>query len=143
MEYFDLGKRVTTKNRRGEVVEIGEYNLHVDCTWRVIGPRGIVVGVEDFGYPPDSSLWEKWNLKKDPSRGDTLLQAWLKKHEKNLLVITSIEADAIGGFRLFLAHGFTLDVLPTRSKGEHWRFLIDREKLSRQFVCYNRNAAWT
>jgi hypothetical protein len=43
--------------------------------------------------------------------------------DHSLLIVNSISSDAVGGFTLSLARGFSLDVFPDSSQqDEHWRF---------------------
>lgn len=53
MGMFQLGAYRTRINLKGEQDTVGEYALHIQCPWRVIGPGGIVVGSEDRHYPAD------------------------------------------------------------------------------------------
>src|SRR5207249_4443160 len=71
IQWFQFGaRRVVPNIRLSKVVgtkEVGDYALHVACTWRIVGPNGIIVGSGDRNYSagddpykelPDSE-WDK------------------------------------------------------------------------------------
>src|SRR5512138_3471413 len=55
LEWFEFGaRRIVIEQHgkhRGEQKEVGEYALHVQCTWRITHQNGIVVGSHDRYYP--------------------------------------------------------------------------------------------
>ena len=60
MGIFKFGARVTRVNRKGEQVDVGEYGLHIECPWRIVGAEAIIVASEDRHYPEDEeSDWEE------------------------------------------------------------------------------------
>src|SRR5687768_14528826 len=80
MEMFTFGERRKQLNRKREEVEVGEYALHIQCPWRIVGPDGIAVASEDRNHPEDeNSDWEEF----DPD-GRSLCEArmafWLEKY---------------------------------------------------------------
>jgi len=125
MEMFALGERVTRLDRKREDVEVGEYALHIQCPWRIIGPDGVIVGSEDRNYPEDENAnWEKFDLD-GPSRCEARMNGWLKEYSEAPLKVERVESDHTGGFELFLEHDFVLEVFPANSLrgeySEHWR----------------------
>jgi hypothetical protein len=132
MEMFSFGERRKRLNRKGEEIEIGEYALHVQCPWRIIGLNRIVVGYEDRNYPEDEdSDWQAFN-PDGPTRCEARVAAWLREYSGSPLIVERVEADAVGGFKLFLHHGFILEAFPADSLqgeySEHWRLLQPSEK---------------
>jgi hypothetical protein len=61
MATFQIGDRQTVRKFRGDMVEVGEYALHVQCPWRITRGLDIVVGSSDLYYPPSP--------RAEPSRG--------------------------------------------------------------------------
>src|SRR5207247_709942 len=51
MQVLHFGERCQTTTRKGEPVVVGEFALHIQCGWRIVGPSGIVVGCRDLYYP--------------------------------------------------------------------------------------------
>lgn len=125
--------------RKGQPSTFGEYALHVQCTWRIAGPDGIVVARHDL-YEPHSDLLrerESWQWHDDPdwdcmklnaNRWDERFQPWLAGGP---YIVESVAADSLGGLCVALAGGFTLDVFPDSSDdteySEHWRFFMPHD----------------
>ena len=128
LEMFHFGKAHTISTRRGGEKEIGEYALHVQCAWRIAGPHGIIVASQDRNYPGDGSydVPDDFDWTLPGNRCDTCLKAFLKENAPRSTVVKLVEADSIGGAKLVLVDGFTLEVFPDSSfaddASEHWRF---------------------
>jgi hypothetical protein len=119
--------------------EVGEYALHLQCAWRIRGPRGIVVGSGDLHYPkcdsddiPEDFDWQKEN------RRDERLTGLLTTGAEKPLMVEGVSGDETGGFVLNISRGFRLEVMPDDSlPHEHWRLLRPGE-LSSHFVVSGR-----
>ncbi len=125
MEMFAFGERRIRLNRKGEEVEVGEYSLHIQCPWRIVGPDGIIVGFLDRNYPVEENAdWQEFD-DEGPSRCEFQMAGWLKEYSGCPLKVEKVEADYVGGFKLFLQHGFVLEAFPANSlQGEYserWR----------------------
>jgi hypothetical protein len=129
MQCFHLGAEVTSISkfgpRKGQAFTHGEYALHVQCGWRIVGPNGIVVGWSDLylaAGPDPYAKSDDWDW--DPqgaSRRDERVAAWL---DGRVHVVERVLADPLGGCVLLFAGGFSLEILPTSSHdGEYWRLL--------------------
>lgn len=139
MEMFDIGEQCTWQGRKGQVVEGGKYSLHIQCSWRIVGPDGIVVGSEDRRYPEDeNSNWEEFD-PDGPTRCEARIMAWLREHSAAPLKIQRLEVDPVGGFKLFLQGDFILEAFPANSlQGEYserWRLFCPSEKRRHFVVC--------
>jgi hypothetical protein len=127
MEMFEFGARYTRLNRKGEEIDVGDFALHIQCPWRIVGPDGIVVGSEDRHFPEDeSSNWQEFD-EDGPTLCEARMTSWIAEHGASPLVVQRVEADSIGSFRLFLHRGFVLESLPANSlRGEYserWRLI--------------------
>lgn len=132
MQMFDFGGTHTSVSqfgpRKGQSAEVHDYSLHVQCSWRIRGPAGIVVGSTDLHYRNGEDAYSRdseWDWQvAGASRRDERLAAWLVGAPYQVL---QVRADGVGGFSLELAHGFALDVFPDVSLdgeySEHWRLL--------------------
>jgi hypothetical protein len=126
MEMFDIGEPISIVNRRNETIEVGTYRLHVQAPWRIVGPKGVVVGSVDAHFrPSDREDDESFDPNRDRSACEERVQAWLDTHRGRPVVIQSVQADETGGFRLALTRGCTLEVIPSSglTDYEHWRLL--------------------
>jgi hypothetical protein len=143
MEMFDIGDRLEVVNRRRETVQIGTYRLHVQAPWRVVGPRGVVAGSVDAHYPPsDRSDDADFDPNNDRSLCEERVGLWLARRARKPLIIRSVEADPVGGFRLLFDGGETLEVIPASSARdyEHWRLLGPGADRPPHFVVTGRRA---
>lgn len=112
---FHFGGKRTQTNRAGQESEVGDFALHVQCAWRIRGPRGIVVASCDWSG----------------SDADERIRAWHREpHE-----VQRITADEAGGFAMSFVDGFVLETFPDDSleDSERWRILRPGD-LSSHFV---------
>jgi hypothetical protein len=139
MQMFHLGNLTSVKSHRGELREVGEYALHLQCAWRICGPEGIVVGSGDLYHPKGDSEdipaefdWQKEN------RRDERLTALLTTSAEMPLRVERVSADEVGGFTLDLSQGFRLEAFPAYSSSdEYWR-LFRPGDLNTHFVVTGR-----
>jgi hypothetical protein len=125
MEMFQFGDRQLTRNRRGEPAEVGQYALHVQCTWRLLDARGIIAASQDCFYPagdPDNKPPDfEWD--KAVNRRDERMAAFFATCGNAFPVVQRVEADRLGSLRVVMSGEVTLEVFPDNSlEEEHWRF---------------------
>jgi hypothetical protein len=139
MQMFQLGDLLHMKSLRGEAREVGEYALHLQCTWRIRGPEGIVVGSADLYRPkgdsddtPEDFDWQKGN------RRDERLAALFTKSAEMPLRVEKVSADDIGGFILDMNRGFRLEAFPAYSSPNEFRRLFRPRDLGTHFVVTGR-----
>jgi hypothetical protein len=53
--FSPLGLSEPTKDN---ALSISEYSLNIQCTWRILGPEGIVVASDDLYFPPGENLYQ-------------------------------------------------------------------------------------
>jgi hypothetical protein len=46
LEWFQFGTPRIVHNFRGGSKEVGEYALHLDCPWQLLGPAGLVIATD-------------------------------------------------------------------------------------------------
>ncbi len=153
MQMFQFGAQHPTMTRRGKPALIGDYGLHVQCAWRIVGLKGIVVGSLDLYSPAgdadEAPLDFEWD-KHGANRRDERLQALFASHSGVVsghhaphsgtsLVVNTVQGDDIGGVMLTLSGDYSLELWPHDSlSGEHWRLLINISGESRHFVITGR-----
>jgi hypothetical protein len=110
---------------------VGQYALHVQCPWRIVGNDRILTGSRDFHEPPeengeiDPENWQSGNLQlrrlgqlfQLPDPGT---RSWI--NGTNQLLVAAIHCDDFGGVEVELSGGFRLQIFPTGSRAEDWRF---------------------
>ena len=103
---------------------IGDFALHIQCSWRIDGPDGIVTGRSDLWRPvkdnPPIDSYE--DLEKWPNLQDTRIDQWLAENERSLVVV-KVDADDCGGATIHLGQDFVLRLFPAGIRGEDWRLL--------------------
>lgn len=141
MQMFQLGEKIIQPHPRlkGKAREVGTFALHVSCSWRIVGPNGIVVTSRDRYFPSgdidEDNLPENFDWEKTSNRGDEKLNALFLLSADNPLIVEDVEVDNAGGFRLTLSTFYSLDVFPDNSllSDEHWR-LFSPGKQGRHWV---------
>jgi len=133
MVMFDLGARIPKIDFMGREGHHGEYDLHLQCPWRITGPEGLIVGLHDIFFPEDwDSDWATFDREKEPCLCMGRLRELFDTHEENPLVVEAVEADRFGGFNLALSHGYALEAFPASSRrhwtNEHWRLLLPEDE---------------
>jgi hypothetical protein len=131
MHIFEFGPRRQTRNRKGDLVEVSDLKLHIQCRWRFVDGRSILFGRDDLNYPADDSIpVEQFDWDKADSVLDVARRSWFEKHRGSLPVVREVRGDAYGGFRIALAGGYALECFPCDSQrgeySEHWRLLGHR-----------------
>jgi hypothetical protein len=139
LQVFHFGAKRTVTRRTGGTAEVGELALHVQCAWRIRGPRGIVVASGDRclrpGDDPLANPDDDWDwCAPGANRCDARLRDWLDERSYD---VERANADPTGGIVLAFAGGFALDVFPDDSLdgeySERWR-LFRPDDLDSHFV---------
>ncbi|MDQ5825144.1 MAG: hypothetical protein M3441_13195 [Chloroflexota bacterium] len=125
LQWFSFGEVRVVPDHKGGTRELGEYALHVQCEWRITGPGGIVVGINDRSFPAGDAYSEPqgfdWNVQ-GANRLDERLSRFMEERRSRPLVVERIWADHVGSIRLLFGDGYSLDVFPFEStKYEYWR----------------------
>lgn len=124
MACFQFGGRHKRKTLRGNVCEVGDYALHIQCSWRIIRGDEILVGKEDLYQPQDSTAsdtlfdWKKGNLQ------DERIKKLFADDQRQFTVVgTALRAG--GELDILFDDELRLEVFPNSSlqthETEHWR----------------------
>jgi hypothetical protein len=148
LEWFQFGARHVVVARvgkaKGSERTVGEFALHVQCAWRIVGPNGVVVASRNRYVPADDpdSVSPEWEWEQaGANRCDERIHAWC---HGNAYVVRSVAADTLGGLSLVLSDDFTLDVFPDDSvQGEHWRLLRYCSRVARRRISWSAVAGST
>jgi hypothetical protein len=139
MQMFDFGALHDAVNRKGFPIQRAEYALHVQCPWRIVASREIVVGSEDVydppaeQHPPDSDFISR---HPEPSRRDERLESFFAEGYSSVGVVEGVEADDVGSLSVYFSGGAVLELFPCESPGaeyaDQWSFFrpgADQEHL--------------
>lgn len=128
MKNFQFGTVRPHPSGKGTV---GDFALHVQCSWRIVKGDRIMTGSADYYQP--AAEGEELNLE-DRKLGNLQRKRLLellgnyddetRSHiNKSLaLNVTGVRADRFGGLDLTLSGGVSLQVFPNGSLSEDWRF---------------------
>lgn len=145
MAMFMFGERRLVTKPPGKVVEVGEYALHVQCAWRLVGAKGIIVASRDYFYPagdPDDEPPDFDHDQPGANRRDERMDAFFADCGDRVPVVRRIEADRVGSLRMTMSREVTLEVFPIDSlEMEHWRFFRAASG-ERRFVVTGLGADW-
>jgi hypothetical protein len=126
LEWFHFGEHRQVADRKGRLKEIGEYALHVQCSWRIVSSDQVIVARRDLYYLPDGSVDLSDDFDWDKQMGnwrDVRMHAFLKEHGSQPLIVTAIKGGRAGSVSISFTEDFVLELFPDDSlSGEHWRF---------------------
>ncbi|MCL2606275.1 MAG: hypothetical protein FWD93_03240 [Coriobacteriia bacterium] len=121
MLMLGFGDLVQAQNFRGETLADPQFSLHIDCPWRIVFCKSIVLASWDVFEPSTKAGWTEdfeWdcpgaNLFDEKSK--TLIA-------NDALHVKGITADNFGGFCISFDNGYVLEVFPCCSADEEsWR----------------------
>jgi hypothetical protein len=110
---------------------IGQYALHIQCPWRLLGREGIVTGSYYYYEPADADKEVDLNDRQAGNLQRKHLGDLLRKYDASTrswvndtahLVVEAVAADDFGSLELILSGDFRLQIVPCGTGGEDWRF---------------------
>ena len=114
---FEFGEQRPFINSKGKAVTRADYALdvHSPCTWRIIGPEGLIAGSGDYDqYDPETG--EKvpaFNFDEpDMTPRDRRASAFFNLLADAPPIVETIEVDEIGGIRFQLTEGYVVEIIP-------------------------------
>lgn len=123
------------KYGESKTVSIGEYALHISCTYRIRCGNDIILGKEDRFQPSRKLLgsadfdWERFNDdsnaqyfdKLGNNRMDEIIS--MKFNELDGFIIDFVKVGKLGDISISFANNFIIEVyVDTSSDNECWRF---------------------
>ena len=110
---------------------VGAYTLHVQCPWRIGGPKGTITGSDDRweyvgpGEPPPN-----WSHEDGPNLQDKRLDGlfgnckerigWVNDNDK--FVVSSVRQKDQGDLKLQFLDDYSISIFPASGEREAWRF---------------------
>lgn len=124
LHWFHFGERRELRRPDGSATEAGDFDLHVQCAWRLGDRSSIIVASADryLAAGPDpflESALARWD-EPGANRCDERLAAFFAGGAPS--VVEGVRADNVGGIQLRLSAMLTLELFPDHSlEGEYWR----------------------
>jgi hypothetical protein len=128
---FTFGELRTGPSPRGGTREMGTFELHLQCPWRIVYNSTVYLGSGDYNPGLDDSLRDReWD---EVIKGRIVhLFATLSQDD---LRADKVTVDEFGGFKLFFNCGAALEVFVDASyRSECWRIFKPGDKKS-HVVC--------
>ena len=124
MACFQFGQRRTVKKFRGNMVEVGEYALHLQCPWRIVRDDQIAMAALDVYHPREGREGEdspEFDWEHAGNLFDERVQTFFENGTREYKVV-GVEAGHAGSLRVLFEGHLWLEIFPCDSmKGEHWR----------------------
>ena len=131
MAMFHFGERKQVRSFGGDLAEVGEYALHVQCPWHIVQTGATVVGSWDLHYPADRSgmetVPENFNWDRDANLRDHLLRALFENGAREF-VVQGVNLRLAGACSIEFKDAMYLELFPDdSSRDEHWRLISTEE----------------
>src|SRR3954452_2365316 len=132
LQVFKFGAHIPsmtrgTKTHPPEAVMIGEYGLHLQCSWRIAEGATIVVASQDLFYAAGDDPYkdrDDFDWEKQQNRRDERIAALFTSWADDPPTVESVDADTVGSLFFSLTRGYAFGVFPCDSLGrERWRLL--------------------
>lgn len=128
MEAFSFGRLIVSGNPRAPGRLVAEFNLHVQCPWRVVCSDQIIVGYGDMTDPPTGVQESEFDANTASiTRRDELMERFNALGEVPRRVVTCT-ASIRGDVRIGLSDECVLELFPDSSPGEeyheYWRLIM-------------------
>lgn len=138
--WLSFGEQISIIDRKGNERLVRKYALHIQCTWRLIKDKKIILASQDFYFPRTDWKGEEfdWDVP-----GSNLFDEKREKLKDFFIlsnpIITKIFVDSLGDLKVYFTSSIRLDVFADNSNGgEVWRFIQYglNSKNSEHFVVY-------
>ena len=121
LAWFCFGEDVAVQNYKGENTIKSEYSLNVQCAFRIVQDKKIILASSDM-YIPNSKMQFvhefDWDVQ-GANRFDELAKAW----KGNTIIVDSLKSDDFGGLKIYFSNEAVLEIFPDMSAPEEcWRF---------------------
>ncbi|HEV3272086.1 MAG TPA: hypothetical protein VGZ93_07890 [Candidatus Methylacidiphilales bacterium] len=116
---------------------IGDWAIHVQCTWRLYRRDRIFITSRDYYRSPDgTALGDDWDTF-GKSKFDSVARFLCSEFETNPSIVESVDCDEAGGFLIHFDDEVRLQVSPDIGvSGEQWR-LFQPGEANKHFVVGN------
>ncbi|MDR1700881.1 MAG: hypothetical protein LBR68_06785 [Lachnoclostridium sp.] len=132
-----FGDIVKEKNLRKEIVDVAQYRIHVQCPWRFVLGKKIIVASEDIYLPCSTIKWSDdfdWDVFGNNLFDELCEQEMYKLLQK--IFVEDVILEQFGGLSIVFSSRYMLQILPVTSNNESelWRFFKSGAK--HHFVRY-------
>ncbi len=136
MECLKFGTQIRL-NKEGDLLNYGEFGLHLQCPWRFTNEKGIIVGSADLFEQVDENAEYTENFDWDIKGGNLRdVKLWDLIAEK-AHIVKSVNADKYGGLQIDFESNIVLTVFSTissKSYNEYWRLMDNKDESKSHYI---------
>lgn len=136
MECLNFGDLII-KKKDDKTCYIGEFSIHLQCSWRFTNDNIIIVGSSDLYVQADESAEYDVNFDWDVE-GANFRDVKLKDLiSNNILIVHSTQIDKFGGLEINFNNNIKLSIFPDRTSKsyyEYWRIIDFRNQYSKHYI---------
>ncbi len=127
LAWFQFGEIRTHVTKRSPKAKAGEYALHAECLWRLLGPDGVITAMSDVHYTAGPEPEYDYDGDKTNAIGSSRFDERIRRirplEKARALVVERVTVDAGFGLSVELARGYRIEVAPADTTDEEqWRF---------------------
>ncbi|MET9031068.1 hypothetical protein ABZW96_36555 [Nocardia sp. NPDC004168] len=127
LAWLGFGDNRCVTTWRGEVREVYEHALHLQCPFRLDDASGTILGAHDMYSPATDPLagdaefdWDRQGVNLFDAQAQ-MICARLNSDVKTL--VEEVHVDRYGGLQVLMSGGLTLSAFPATSfRQEYWRY---------------------
>ena len=99
--------------------EVSDWSLHFLCSWRLLGPSGIITGHRDLWEPLDEEDWsEDWDYESGNLQDESILEFFNFSGEKYF--VEDIAVKNCGDLEVLLSGGYKIETFLNHTFGDAW-----------------------
>ena len=140
MLWIGFGDDIEYTNPVGRVRTVSAYALHLQCPWRIVEEKSIIIASYDIYQPASQMLGKKdfdWDVHGN-NLFDEKADEIHRRLKTEIITVNSVLADQYGGIKLDFDNGLVLEVfINSCEQKENWRMLDN--KLGPHFVVFERH----
>lgn len=137
MECLKFGTYLKTFSDN-EAYNIGQYGIHLQCSWRITNDNEIIVANDDLYEPINEDAEYDENFDWDLIMGNLRDIKMERLISENELYVISAQADVFGGLEIHFENSMKLTVFPNATRKsdytEYWRLMDNINEESRHLV---------
>lgn len=132
MEAFSFGAIITPRDAAAGRRLLAEYDLHVQCPWRIVCMDQILVGYRDMSEPPTGVSAAKFDPNEARiTRRDELLEGFFAQRREQPRRVVACTGTSRGDVHILFDDACVLELFPDASAGgrdlEFWRLLLPND----------------
>lgn len=121
----------------GDILNYGEFGLHLQCPWRFTSEKEIIVGSADLFEQKDETAEYVENFDWDVKSGNLRDVKLLNFISEKSLIVKSVNADKYGGLQIEFDNHILLTVFPvvsSKAYNEYWRLMDNKDETKSHYL---------